>query len=323
MLRFSLGVTRLDRIRNEYIRGTAHVGRLGDKVREARLRWFGHVQRRDKQNNLLFQPLGHSDLKHSLRVCSPGGAWLHFWFSVEDATSISSSAEEISGLEPFFSLSLLLSTWVPPSLPLGVFGPAGLRSSLGPTTRRGRRLALLLGGGCRSALLLGGGCRSALLLGGGRRSVLLLGCGRLLGPSGLTAMPVAPPHLPRRGPRSLHLPRLAPHSPHLPRLVPRSPPPPVPCCLSVFLTPLQVLLDRRLFWDYGERWRLMNIRKSPHEYKKIKDRYVTRIGVTGAPPWSQTWGWGAQASAWWPSLMSPGLGGLPMGPGRAQPKGVK
>ncbi|KAK3550446.1 hypothetical protein QTP86_025724, partial [Hemibagrus guttatus] len=47
MLRFSLGVTRLDRIRNEYIRGTAHVERLGDKVREARLRWFGHVQRRE------------------------------------------------------------------------------------------------------------------------------------------------------------------------------------------------------------------------------------------------------------------------------------
>ncbi|KAK3555069.1 hypothetical protein QTP86_007979 [Hemibagrus guttatus] len=50
MLRFSLGVTRLDRIRNEYIRGTAHVGCLGDKVREARLRWFGHVQRRDMHN---------------------------------------------------------------------------------------------------------------------------------------------------------------------------------------------------------------------------------------------------------------------------------
>ncbi|KAK3544908.1 hypothetical protein QTP86_029243 [Hemibagrus guttatus] len=49
MLRFSLGVTRLDRIRNEYIRGTAHVGRLGDKVREARLRWFGHVQRRQSE----------------------------------------------------------------------------------------------------------------------------------------------------------------------------------------------------------------------------------------------------------------------------------
>ncbi|KAK3524375.1 hypothetical protein QTP70_028018, partial [Hemibagrus guttatus] len=49
MLRFSLGVTRLDRIRNKYIRGTAHVGRLGDKVREARLRWFGHVQRRESE----------------------------------------------------------------------------------------------------------------------------------------------------------------------------------------------------------------------------------------------------------------------------------
>ncbi|MCJ8733560.1 hypothetical protein PDJAM_G00224980 [Pangasius djambal] len=46
---FALGVTRLDRIRNEYIRGTAHAGRLGDKVREARLRWFGHVQRRESE----------------------------------------------------------------------------------------------------------------------------------------------------------------------------------------------------------------------------------------------------------------------------------
>ncbi|KAK3548096.1 hypothetical protein QTP70_004523 [Hemibagrus guttatus] len=49
MLKFSLGVTRLDRIRNEYVRGTAHVGCLGDKVREARLRWFGHVQRKESE----------------------------------------------------------------------------------------------------------------------------------------------------------------------------------------------------------------------------------------------------------------------------------
>ncbi|KAK3572741.1 hypothetical protein QTP86_007058, partial [Hemibagrus guttatus] len=58
MLRFSLGVTRLDRIRNEYIRGTAHVGRLGDKVREARLRWFGHVQRREISHDLLIMWYG-------------------------------------------------------------------------------------------------------------------------------------------------------------------------------------------------------------------------------------------------------------------------
>ncbi|KAI5101404.1 hypothetical protein C0J45_8607, partial [Silurus meridionalis] len=47
MSRFSLGVTRMDKIRNDFIRGTAHVGFFGNKVREVRLRWFGHVQRRN------------------------------------------------------------------------------------------------------------------------------------------------------------------------------------------------------------------------------------------------------------------------------------
>ena len=47
MLRCSLGVTRMDKIRNKYIRGTAQVGRFGKKTREARLRWYGHVLRKD------------------------------------------------------------------------------------------------------------------------------------------------------------------------------------------------------------------------------------------------------------------------------------
>ncbi|KAF7688951.1 hypothetical protein HF521_013758, partial [Silurus meridionalis] len=47
ILRCSLGVAKMNRIRNEFIRGTVHEGRFGDKVREVRLRWFGHVQRRD------------------------------------------------------------------------------------------------------------------------------------------------------------------------------------------------------------------------------------------------------------------------------------
>ena len=37
----------MDKIRNEYIRGTAQVGQFGEKTREARLRWYGHVRRKD------------------------------------------------------------------------------------------------------------------------------------------------------------------------------------------------------------------------------------------------------------------------------------
>ncbi|KAI3352048.1 hypothetical protein L3Q82_020863, partial [Scortum barcoo] len=43
-----------------------------------------------------------------------------------------------------------------------------------------------------------------------------------------------------------------------------------------------------------------------HHEKKNTSRTVlrrlARIGVTGAPPWSQAWGWGSQASTWWPGL---------------------
>ena len=37
----------MNKIRNEYIRGAAQVGRFEEKTREARLRWFGHVRRKD------------------------------------------------------------------------------------------------------------------------------------------------------------------------------------------------------------------------------------------------------------------------------------
>ena len=48
MLRFAMGVTRMDKIRNEYIRGTAGVERISKKLREWRLRWYGHVLRRNE-----------------------------------------------------------------------------------------------------------------------------------------------------------------------------------------------------------------------------------------------------------------------------------
>ena len=43
MLWFAMGVTRKDKIRNKYIRGTVKVERLGMKMREGRLRWYGHT----------------------------------------------------------------------------------------------------------------------------------------------------------------------------------------------------------------------------------------------------------------------------------------
>ena len=41
MLRFAMGAMRKDKIRNEYIRSTVKVKRLGMKMSEGRLRWYG------------------------------------------------------------------------------------------------------------------------------------------------------------------------------------------------------------------------------------------------------------------------------------------
>ena len=50
MLRWMSGVTKLDRIRNERIRGTTKVGVISKKVQEStRLKWYGHVLRREDE----------------------------------------------------------------------------------------------------------------------------------------------------------------------------------------------------------------------------------------------------------------------------------
>lgn len=48
MLRFDMGVIRLDRIRNKHIRGMTYVRRFGEKMKEARLRLYSHVLSGDK-----------------------------------------------------------------------------------------------------------------------------------------------------------------------------------------------------------------------------------------------------------------------------------
>ncbi|VDP26174.1 unnamed protein product [Heligmosomoides polygyrus] len=45
MLRWTAGVTRMDRIRNDAIRQKFGVAPIADKMCEARLRWYGHVLR--------------------------------------------------------------------------------------------------------------------------------------------------------------------------------------------------------------------------------------------------------------------------------------
>ena len=50
MLKFAMGVTRKDKIRNEHTKSTVKVERLGMKMREGRMRWYGHVMRRDQEH---------------------------------------------------------------------------------------------------------------------------------------------------------------------------------------------------------------------------------------------------------------------------------
>ena len=48
MLRWSLGVTRKDRMENEYVRGAFGVCGVEENLRVSRLRWFGHVMRMEE-----------------------------------------------------------------------------------------------------------------------------------------------------------------------------------------------------------------------------------------------------------------------------------
>ena len=52
MLRRIKGVTVKDKMKSEDIRKELGVGSIKSKAREIRLRWFGHVHRREKERNL-------------------------------------------------------------------------------------------------------------------------------------------------------------------------------------------------------------------------------------------------------------------------------
>ena len=48
MLPWMCGVTKLDKIRNERIRGTSKVGEIAKNVQERRVKLYRHVMRREK-----------------------------------------------------------------------------------------------------------------------------------------------------------------------------------------------------------------------------------------------------------------------------------
>src|SRR6218665_2422744 len=52
MLWWILGVSLKDKKRNEVIRKTLGVAGITYKIREARLRWYGHVMRREDENSM-------------------------------------------------------------------------------------------------------------------------------------------------------------------------------------------------------------------------------------------------------------------------------
>ena len=45
-----MGIKRIEKIRNEEIRARAGVANICEKIREARLRWLGHVERKTEED---------------------------------------------------------------------------------------------------------------------------------------------------------------------------------------------------------------------------------------------------------------------------------
>lgn len=61
------GVTRLDEIRNDCIGENLGVTNIGENLRENKLRWFGRVGRRNKEN--IVKRIGEIIVKRNREKC--------------------------------------------------------------------------------------------------------------------------------------------------------------------------------------------------------------------------------------------------------------
>ena len=73
MLRWMCGVSREDRIRNENIRGSVKVTELSKKMQEVRLKWYGHMMRRE--NNYVGRKVMEMDVPGRQRRGRPKKRW--------------------------------------------------------------------------------------------------------------------------------------------------------------------------------------------------------------------------------------------------------
>ena len=75
MLRWMSGVTLRDKVRNEYIRGSVKVTEVSKKVQEARLRWFGHITRREDEEQHVAREAMSMEVEGTRRRGRPRIRW--------------------------------------------------------------------------------------------------------------------------------------------------------------------------------------------------------------------------------------------------------
>ena len=74
MLRWAMGWTRKDRVRNEKIRSLAKVQNMSVRTRQSRLRWFGHVKRRDE--SYVGKKVLNLEIEGKRKRGRPKGRWM-------------------------------------------------------------------------------------------------------------------------------------------------------------------------------------------------------------------------------------------------------